>query len=184
MKKKRRVPAVRAQPGSADHAVGLSQAKFAQARSRDAPTLPGSRPGATLGSQSSDTHLPLNPGQTEGEGCATLKSAPRVCPEGCTAGTYTGRGHQPPAKSPSGASFLLPSPTLTDPREPIHLQSGEWKGTDWERARRPHWLHATRGVGSETGSERELTPLLVRDQGVKPNPEHPSPGNEDPKPTQ
>lgn len=42
--------------------VGLSLAKFPQAESRDAPTLPGSWSWRDLG-QSPDTHLPLNPAQ-------------------------------------------------------------------------------------------------------------------------
>lgn len=49
----------------------------------------------------------------------------------------------------------------------------------WKRAQCPHWPQATRGVG-RWGRKGNLR-LLVRDQGVMPNPEHPSLGNEDPK---
>lgn len=123
----RRVPAVRAQRGCADRAVGLSQAKFAQARSRDAPTLPGSGPGATLGSQSLDTHLPLNPGKQRVRGAQHLS----LCAKGVSRRLYCRdpHGERAPATCQVPWRSILPT-AETDPhgpREPIHLQSGEWK---------------------------------------------------------
>lgn len=184
MKEKRRVPTVRAQRGSAYRAVGLSQAKFAQARSRDAPTLPGSRPGATLGSQSLDTHLPLNPRQTEGEGCATLKSLRQGCVlkavlQGPTRGEDTSHLPSPLAEHPS---YCRARPSRTpENQSTCRVKSG--KGLT-EKGLGVHTGCTPSAEWGVRGSERELTPLLIRDQGVKPNPEHPSPGIEDPKPTQ
>lgn len=82
----------------------------------------------------------------------------------------------------------LPSPLAEHPsycrarpsRTPRTNPPAGWRvERAWKRA--VSTLAPSHPRSGEMGSEREFTPLLVRDQGVMPNPEHPSLGNEDPQ---
>lgn len=98
---------------------------------------------------------------------------PKAVLQGLARGEGTGHLPSPLAEHPFYCG-ARPSRTLrTNPPAGWRMERA------WKRAQCPHWPQATRGVGrwGRKGSLR----LLVRDQGVMPNPEHPSLGSEDPK---